>query len=92
MTGYEPEHSFRTVLTQLDLGDADMIITPDPDAAGWAREHGYGLMSVRWRRLAWCTRSSRATALCRDVARRPRREVQSSASNALAPFCPPMRP
>jgi ABC-type amino acid transport substrate-binding protein len=41
MTDWQPEQRFREALTKLDLGQADVIVTPEVDAAQWARDHGY---------------------------------------------------
>jgi hypothetical protein len=41
MVSYEPCAGFREALTQLDLGEADLIVTTEADATQWAERHGY---------------------------------------------------
>lgn len=41
MTAYEPDAAFRAVLTKIDLGEADLVVTPSPEVAQWAEQHGY---------------------------------------------------
>ncbi len=36
-----PPQGFRQVLTKLDAGEADVIVTDDAEAAAWAGANGY---------------------------------------------------
>jgi hypothetical protein len=45
MASYEPCTGFREALTQIDLGEADLIVTTEGDAAQWAERHGYLIVS-----------------------------------------------
>ena len=44
MSTYEPNDGLRAALTAVDLGEADWIITPDPEVAGWAQGRGYHIV------------------------------------------------
>jgi hypothetical protein len=42
MSDYQPDQSFRIVLTSLDTHEIDVIVTPAaPAPAAWAEQHGY---------------------------------------------------
>lgn len=47
---YDPgsEAEFLATLTTLDLGEADLIITPSSRAAEWARANGYQIEVDFW--------------------------------------------
>ena len=38
---YEPERGLREALTKIDVGEAEVVITPAIEAAEWAADHGY---------------------------------------------------
>lgn len=38
---FEPDQRFRAALTTIDLGQAELVVTPHKEAADWARDHGY---------------------------------------------------
>ena len=46
MTVFEPEtdSGFIAALTQIDLGEANLIVTPSAEAAQWAEQHGYRIV------------------------------------------------
>ena len=41
MSDFQPDQSFRTVLTVLDIREIDLIVTPADHVAEWAERHGY---------------------------------------------------
>jgi hypothetical protein len=41
VTAYEPDDGFRAAITQIDLGEVDLIVTPSAEVARWAERHGY---------------------------------------------------